>query len=123
EGNCLTVVFHLYCTLSTCFKGALAQLVARLVRIEKVSGSNPLCSTRLGPFGICPVGLFTGPSAWAKTRNPPGRPRNCSRRFFGLSGERRPRRSPRGPRVRHHGQKRLSGRFHPTHDGLRRKRG
>ena len=25
--------------------GALAQLVARLVRIEEVSGSNPLCST------------------------------------------------------------------------------
>ena len=28
-------------------RGALAQLVERLVRNEKVSGSNPLCSTTL----------------------------------------------------------------------------
>jgi hypothetical protein len=29
-------------------RGALAQLVERLNGIEKVSGSNPLCSTKFG---------------------------------------------------------------------------
>ena len=32
--------------------GALAQLVERLVRNEKVSGSNPLCSTPFGRSGV-----------------------------------------------------------------------
>ena len=52
------------CTKPPIIRGALAQLVARNVRIVEVRGSNPLCSTKKGTRINTRVFCFGIPRSW-----------------------------------------------------------